>query len=125
MRELGACLHLDVGRQSAQYIIEQRNLIIGIAARAGRKQVGDPINDPEAVLGGRGGDRTDKLIEERATFGKRGCCVGRGVHCHGSSLQINEIQAVPDQFPRPERVGRYRKDAKTSCTSPVKKIEKF
>jgi len=28
-------------------------------------------------------------------------------------------------IPRPERVGTYRKGAKTRCTRPVKKNEKF
>jgi hypothetical protein len=42
-----------------------------------------------------------------------------------SSLQINEIQGRPGQFPRPERVGTYRKGAKTRCMGPVKKTEKF
>jgi hypothetical protein len=83
MCELGARLHLDVSRQSAQHVIEQGNLLIGVAARAGRKQIGDPINDPEAMLGGRAGDRADQLIEERMAFDKRGSCVGRGAHCHG------------------------------------------
>ena len=83
MRELGARLDLDVDRQAAQHVIEQRNLLVGIAARAGGKQVGDPVDDLDPVLGGRAGDRADQVVEKRTAFGKRCSCVGRGVHCHG------------------------------------------
>jgi hypothetical protein len=51
--------------------------------RESRKQIGDPISDPEAMLGGRAGDRAYQLIEERTAFDKRGSCVGCGAHCHG------------------------------------------
>ena len=40
MRELGAGLDLDVDRELLQHVVEQRDLLAGIVARAGREQVG-------------------------------------------------------------------------------------
>ena len=71
MRELGARLDLDIGGKAAQHVIEQGNLLIGIAARAGRKQVGDPINDLEAVLGGRAGRREESFRQARWLYWMR------------------------------------------------------
>ncbi|MGC1592254.1 MAG: hypothetical protein WA770_19360, partial [Pseudolabrys sp.] len=54
------------------------DLFMGIAARAGGKQIGNSINDSEAMFGGRGGDGTDQLIEERSAI-RKGAVVS-GVH---------------------------------------------
>jgi hypothetical protein len=42
-------LDLDIGAEPAQHIIEQRNLLVGVTARTGRKEIGDPVNDSDAV----------------------------------------------------------------------------
>ena len=63
-RKLCTRLDFDIGGQTAQHIVEQRDLFVGIAARAGGKQIGNSIDDSETVFGGRGGDRADQLVEE-------------------------------------------------------------
>ena len=51
MRELRARFHLDVGRRSAQDVIEQCNLLVRIAAGSGGKRSGYLLeNSPEGLL---------------------------------------------------------------------------
>lgn len=57
-------LDLDIGGQTAQHIVEQRNLFVRIVARAGGKQIGNPIDNSQTMFGGRGGDRADQLVEK-------------------------------------------------------------
>ena len=38
-------LYFDIGREFLQHVIEQRDLFAGIAARAGRKQIGDALQN--------------------------------------------------------------------------------
>lgn len=95
MRELGARLDLDIGGKAAQHVIEQGNLLIGIAARAGRKQVGDPINDLEAVLGGRAGDRLTRSSRRERLSASALAVLDAVLIAMASSLQLNEFGRRP------------------------------
>ena len=53
-RKLCARLDLDVGGELLEHVIEQRNLVVRIAARARRKQIGDTLKDPQALVGAAG-----------------------------------------------------------------------
>jgi len=43
--KLRTCLDLDIGGQTAQHIVEQRDLFVRIVARAGGKQIGNSIDN--------------------------------------------------------------------------------
>jgi hypothetical protein len=63
-RQPYARLHFDIRREFLQNIIEQRDLVAGIAARAGRKQIGNPLQDSPALAVAPGSYRTVKFVDE-------------------------------------------------------------
>ena len=48
--KLCARLDLDVGGELLEHVVEQRDLFVRIAARARRKQIGDALKDPQALV---------------------------------------------------------------------------
>ena len=48
--KLCARLDLDVGGELLEHVIEQRDLVVRIAARTRRKQIGDALKDPQALV---------------------------------------------------------------------------
>ena len=45
-------------------VVKKGNLFMSIAARTGRKEIGDTINDRDAMAGTRGCYRTDQFVEQ-------------------------------------------------------------
>jgi hypothetical protein len=62
--KLCAGLKLDIDRQPLQHVIEQFDMLAGIAAGAGDKQIGDALEDPYALLGIAVCDGGEKLIDK-------------------------------------------------------------
>ena len=73
LRKLCARLDLDIGGELFEHVIEQRNLVKRIAARTRREQIGDTLNDPEALVGAANRCRCNQLIEHRAALRE---CIG-------------------------------------------------
>jgi hypothetical protein len=87
---------------------------MGIAARAGGKQIGNSINDSEAMFGGRGGDGTDQLIEERSA-------IARAL----SYLVFTDIGSLNRVGGGSKQIRSYRKIPKPRCTRTLKKKRKI
>ena len=70
-REFRACLDLDIGGELLQHVIEQGDLVVRIAARACREQIGDPLNDPQALVDAADRSGRDQFIEHRTALRER------------------------------------------------------
>jgi hypothetical protein len=80
-------LDFDVGAELLQHIVEQRDLLAGIAARAGREQIGDALQDALLLFIAAGRERGVQLVDQRLIFVEaRICSGGRGVG-HGNYNQ--------------------------------------
>ena len=57
-------LHFDIGREFLQNIVEQRDLVAGVAARAGREQIGNPLQNSQALSVAPGRHRAIKFVNQ-------------------------------------------------------------
>ncbi len=80
-------LDFDVGAELLQHIVKQRDLLAGIAARAGREQIGDALQNALALVTAAGRERGVQLVDQRLIFVAAGIWSGgRGVG-HGNYNQ--------------------------------------
>ena len=80
-------LDFDVGAELLQHIVKQPDLLAGIAARAGREQIGDALQNALALVTAAGRERGVQLVDQRLIFVAAGICSGgRGVG-HGNYNQ--------------------------------------
>ena len=49
LRKPSARLHFDIGDKLAEHVVEQRDLVAVIAARAGGKEIGDAFENAQAL----------------------------------------------------------------------------
>ena len=75
----------DVGAKFLQHIVEQCDLLAGIAARAGREQVGDALQNALALGSAAGRDDVVQFVDQRLSFVAAGICnggrgIGHGYH---------------------------------------------
>ena len=68
VRKFGARLDLDFDSHALQHIVEQLDLLVGIAARSGHEQIADALHDPEAIIHAASGNRADQLVDNRKAF---------------------------------------------------------
>jgi hypothetical protein len=94
-RQPGARLQFDVGAKLQQHVVEQRDLLAGIAARAGREQIGDPLENAAArILAGC--ERGIDLVDQRLRSGCAGISSagGRGLghgECQPNRKQMERL----------------------------------
>ena len=93
-------LHLDIGRELLQHVVEQRDLIAGIAARAGREQIGDPLQNSLALFVAAGRDRVVQFVDQRPIF-------SAGL-CGDSASDQRQIRATSDMAALPMARNRCR-----------------
>ena len=72
VRELGARAELDIGRELLQHVVEHRDLLAGIVARARREQVGNPQHDAQSAFGVARGDGVVEFVDQGERGGGRG-----------------------------------------------------
>ena len=74
----------DVGAKFLQHIVEQPDLLAGIAARAGREQVGDALQNALALGSAAGCEHAVEFVDQGLSFVAAGICNGgRGIG-HGN-----------------------------------------
>lgn len=58
-------LNFDIGGKLAEHVVEQRNLVAGIAARAGGKKIGDAFKNAQTLCSAAGRDRFIEFVDQR------------------------------------------------------------
>ena len=65
LRKPSPRLHFDIGGKLAEHVVEQRDLVAGIAARAGGKEIGDAFKNAQALCVAAGRDRFVEFVDQR------------------------------------------------------------
>jgi hypothetical protein len=65
-------LYFDVGGELPQHVVEQGDLVAGIATGADRKQIGDALENALALFFAAGCDGVVELVDQRSAFWSAG-----------------------------------------------------